>query len=194
MPSVGIFLDRDGVINRNVYYADSGEWESPRDSADVVLHEGAAAAIKMLNEAGLPVFIVSNQPSYAKGKTPLEALERVHSRIIALLAQEGAHITESFYAYDHPQAIIADVPGPKGARKPSPYFLQQAAAAYGLDLARCWMVGDRDTDIECGQQAGCRTVLVEPDHPGAKAGQSRPDYIINELNEFIHLWQSVKEK
>jgi D-glycero-D-manno-heptose 1,7-bisphosphate phosphatase len=185
MQKRGVFLDRDGVINRNVWYESSGEWESPRTAADVVLHDGAATAISKLNASGFPVFIVSNQPSYAKGKTTLEDLEQVDLEIINHLQKQGAKITERFYAYDHPHSIVADVPGPKGARKPSPLFLIEAAQKYSIDLSRSWMVGDRDSDIECGLRAGVKTIHITPDHPDSKSGAMMPDYRAHTLLEAV---------
>jgi len=183
MKRPAIFLDRDGVINKNIFYESSGEWESPRAASDVVLHEGAAAAIAALNKAGLLVFIISNQPSYAKGKVSMADLQAVDRKILELLKGEGAVIRECYYSYEHPQAVVIDIPGPKGSRKPSPYFLQKAASDYGIDLDASWMVGDRDSDIECGINAGTKTIAIAPDHPGAKAGKIKADYRAASLAE-----------
>ena len=185
MKRPAIFIDRDGVINQNVFYASSGEWESPRSIADVMLHEGAATAICKLNKADLLVFIVSNQPNYAKGKVSMEDLVAVDAQVIQLLGKENAFITERYYSYEHPQQMIADVPGPKNSRKPSPYFLLQAAADYDLDLSRSWMVGDRDSDIECGINAGTQTIAIAPDHAHAKAGKISPNYSAASLHEAV---------
>jgi len=182
-----VFLDRDGVINKNVFYADSAEWESPRTPDDVVLHEGATWAIKKIHDAGFKLFIVSNQPSYAKGKTSLKNLMAVDQLISKLLNEKGATIEARFYAYDHPDAVNKDVPAPHNARKPSPYFLLEAAKKYGVDLANSWMIGDRDTDIECGKNAGTRSILIDADHPNAKAGKSSPDYKAKSLRDAVTL-------
>jgi D-glycero-D-manno-heptose 1,7-bisphosphate phosphatase len=187
MKRPAVFLDRDGVINKNIFYESSGEWESPRKVCDVALHEKAAHAITRLNRADLPVFIVSNQPSYAKGKVSMDDLFAVQKKILQLLEQENATICESYYSYEHPQSIVADIPGPRQSRKPSPYFLQKAAADYKLDLQSSWMVGDRDSDIECGINARTRTIAVAPDHPNAKAGRIKADYDTNSLEEAVSI-------
>ena len=94
---------------------------------------------------------------------------------------------QAFYCHHHPQAVVLDLKGPCSCRKPSPFFLQQAAAAHGLDLGRCWMVGDQDMDIACGRAAGCRTVLVPNPDSAAKRGQERPDHICDDLAQVLRL-------
>ena len=74
-----IFLDRDGVLNALVFYPDTSEYESPRVADDFALKPDAVDALKLLR--GWPLFLISNQPSYAKGKTPLAVLKAVHERL-----------------------------------------------------------------------------------------------------------------
>jgi D-glycero-D-manno-heptose 1,7-bisphosphate phosphatase len=170
-----VFLDRDGVLNRNVYYADTREWESPRSERDLVLAPNAVEALRRLEAGGFLLFVVSNQPSCAKGKTSLEALEAVRRAMERLLAQGGISLAESFYCYHHPEGVVPALSIRCRCRKPSPYFLEVARDRYQLEMSRSWMVGDRDTDIECGIAARVRTVQVEPDHAGGKSGRAGPD-------------------
>ncbi len=159
-----VFLDRDGVLNRNVFYADTGAWESPRSPAEFSLNDGVVPALAMLREAGFLLFVVSNQPNAVKGKSTPDALGAMHAHLAAALGEAGLVLTDSFYCTHHPAHT-----GPCVCRKPSPYFLEKAAREHALELRQCWMVGDRATDIECGRAGGTRTAWVdtgqEPDTP-----------------------------
>ena len=175
------FLDRDGTINELVFYADTGEWESPRVAGDLRLIPGAARAVAALREAGWPVFLVSNQPSFAKGKTTLAALGEVHAALLAALAEAGAGLDGAGYCFHHPQGIVAGYSGPCLCRKPGPLLLQAAARSHRLDLAASWMVGDQDMDVLCGRNAGCRTILIPCEASRNKRGRQTPDRFCTEL-------------
>ncbi|MEI9987011.1 MAG: HAD hydrolase-like protein [Aliidongia sp.] len=89
-----------------------------------------------------------------------------------ILAEAEIGFADFCYSYSHPQGVVPGFSGPSLERKPSPYFLFVAAARHDLDLARSWMVGDRDTDVQCGAAAGVRTILVDNPHAGEKAGRA----------------------
>ncbi len=184
---VGVFLDRDGVINRNVYYRDTEEWESPRRPNDFRLHKGVLEALSELQAAEFLLFLVSNQPSHAKGKMSMVDFQETHARFVALLEARGVFFREFFYCLHHPKGIVPGLSGPCDCRKPSPHFLFKAREIHGLDFADCWLVGDRDSDIACGQAAGVRTIQVDLDHPGAKAGQSIPTFKARDLAHAVAL-------
>jgi D-glycero-D-manno-heptose 1,7-bisphosphate phosphatase len=155
-----VFLDRDGVINANVFYADSGEVEAPRKADDLRLLPGALEAMKRLQEAGYRLFVVSNQPNQAKRKATATDHDAIHRKLSAALDAAGVRIEEFFYCFHHPNGIEPSLSGPCECRKPSPYFLNRARDTHGLDMAQSWMVGDRDTDIACGRAAGVRTIFI----------------------------------
>ena len=180
-----IFLDRDGVLNDLVYYADTGEHESPRTAEDLRLLPGVPEALQRLQSAGWTLFIVSNQPSHAKGKCTLEDLHGVAQALADLLAQHGIDIRAFYYDYTHPQAVLDDYRRESLTRKPAPGFLLQAAQDHAIDLAQSWMIGDRDTDIQCGQAAGCSTALITMSADAAKRGQSQPDLICDTLTHVV---------
>lgn len=182
-PRPAVFLDRDGVINRNIYYPDSGSWEAPRRLADLALRPDAPAAARALTEAGFVLFVVTNQPNAAKGKASRADLEAVQAAAMTGLVAEGAVLTEAFVCFHHPEGIVPELSYRCACRKPSPFFLHEAARRHTVDLTASWMVGDRDTDIECGQAAGTRTIQIAPDHPGALHGAARPDFHAGDLAE-----------
>lgn len=178
-----VFLDRDGVINALAFNKKTGAWESPHTSEDVRVIDGAAQAVRVLSAAGYLVFVVSNQPSYAKGKTSLENIRLVHEKIADQLAAAGAEIREFYYCYHHPAGIVPGYSGPCECRKPKPHFLLKAIKGYNLDSSASWMVGDRDTDIECGAAAGVRTVLITKSQDGEKCDGSKADFLAADLSE-----------
>jgi D-glycero-D-manno-heptose 1,7-bisphosphate phosphatase len=72
-------------------------------------------------------------------------------------------------------------------RKPKPYFLLKTARNYGVDLRNSWMIGDRDSDIECGKPAGTRTILVEEPLSSGSRGSSNPDFTTANLKDAVTL-------
>lgn len=163
--SAAVFLDRDGVLNRNVFNPSTGAWEAPHRPDDFIPVPGVLPALGRLTAAGFRLFLVSNQPDYALGKTSLAALDAIHQRLLAHLAHGGISFTAFYYCRHHPRGIVEGYSGPCICRKPSPHFLQQAASDYLIDLARSWMIGDRASDVACGLAAGARTIRIAADHP-----------------------------
>ena len=177
IPRGAVFLDRDVVINRNVLDRATGEYGAPLLPEDFELAPGAIDALLALQQAGFPLFLISNQPNYAKGKSSLEDLAAVHQRMTAELEAAGIAFAEFYYCYHHPKGVVADYSGPCECRKPSPYFLFKARDAFGLALQDSWIVGDRATDIECGRAAGVRPTRVKEDHPLTRAAnEAKADF------------------
>lgn len=172
----GVFFDRDGVLTELVFNPATGEDESPHALADLRLCAGARDALRAVQAAGFALFLVSNQPSYAKGKVGLEVIQAIAAAVEQQCADAGVVFRETFYCFHHPQGIVPEYSGACACRKPSPYFLHQAAARHGIDLGRSWMVGDRDSDIASGQAAGCRTILVREPKSRQHQGNSTPEY------------------
>lgn len=185
---MAVFLDRDGVINRNIFNPATGAYEAPHRLEDVVLLPGAPEALARLQAAGWPLFLISNQPDHALGKASIETIKAIHAEIAAHLAAAGVGFREAYYCYHHPDGAVAGYSGPCVCRKPSPYFLHQARAAHSLDLAACWMVGDRASDIACGQAGGLRTIQMAPDHPALFiAADPPPDHQARDLAEAVDI-------
>jgi D-glycero-D-manno-heptose 1,7-bisphosphate phosphatase len=150
-----VFLDRDGVLNRNIWNPATGAYESPLIPEQFELLPRVIPALYLLREAGYLLFLVSNQPNYAKGKASMEALDAIHERLEAELTFAGISFAACYYCFHHPAFS-----GECLCRKPSPYFLLEARDIFEVDLAQSWMVGDRVSDIACGRAAGVRTVAV----------------------------------
>jgi len=178
-----VFLDRDGVLTEPVWNPATGEYESPHQLAAVGYCPGALLAARRLHEAGFALVIVSNQPSYAKGKVDFETLEAIGARVEADLQAAGGAVLSSYYCYHHPAAQVPSLRVRCACRKPGAAFLFEAARTWAIDLARSWMIGDRDTDVACGQAAGCRTILLRHPHAAQHQGARQPDHTAADLLE-----------
>jgi D-glycero-D-manno-heptose 1,7-bisphosphate phosphatase len=186
--SGAIFLDRDGVLNRNVFNPSTGEYESPGKPEDFQLAHDVMPALSALQSAGFRLFLVSNQPNYAKGKSTLEELHAVHDRLLAELKRAQIEFSSFYYCFHHPKGVVSEYSGPCECRKPSPYFLLKARDEFAISLAQSWMIGDRATDIECGVSAGVRTIRVAEDHPAVRsAGEIQADFEAKNLADSVRL-------
>ncbi|HWA24521.1 MAG TPA: HAD-IIIA family hydrolase [Lacunisphaera sp.] len=167
-----VFLDRDGTLN--VPVVRDGLPFPPATVDEFVLFAGAAAACHALHAAGFVLVVATNQPDVGRGTMPQAAVEAIHARLQELIP-EIARI-EACYAPGR------GIPHPENRRrKPEPGMLVDAAAALGLDLTRSWMIGDRWRDIDCGANAGCRTIFV--DHGYQESIRRKPDFTVHSLTE-----------
>jgi len=178
-----VFFDRDGVINELVLNPATGEYEPPHSPGDLVLVHDAIRSLHDLQNAGFDLFLVSNQPDYAKGKTTLEQIRAVHEKLDRIIKDGGVRFRDYYYCYHHPNGIEPAYSFECECRKPKPYFLLKAAGDYGIDLAGSWMIGDRDTDIECGKAAGTHTILVLIEESSKYRSSSCPDYTAENIQE-----------
>ncbi len=155
-----IFLDRDGVINELIYRVERDEYEPPHKKEDLKIFGGVFEALKKFQEEGYKLFLISNQPDYAKGKTTLEKLREVHDELNRIFIENNIVFSEYFYCYHHPDGVVREYSIDCECRKPKTYFVNKAVSEYGIDKNKSWMIGDRDKDIECGINSGLKTVLV----------------------------------
>ncbi|MEQ8223678.1 MAG: HAD family hydrolase [Candidatus Eremiobacterota bacterium] len=182
-----VFLDRDGVINRLVFNPLTGDYESPHYPEDLELYPWTIEALKKLQKNGYMLFLVSNQPSFAKGKTTLEHIKSIHDKFHNYISDRGITFTAYYYCYHHPHGIIPEFTCTCECRKPSPYFLLKAQEEFRLDMENSWFTGDRDTDIFCGQAAGVKTILIEEEHSGNNRGKSNPAFFAKDLREAVEI-------
>ena len=187
-----VFLDRDGVINELIFNPKTGEYESPHFVKDFQLLPGVVESLGKLQEAGFLLFLISNQPSYAKGKTTLEELRLIHEKLNSILKKNNILFQEYFYCYHHPNGIVPEYTKKCECRKPGNYFIEKAKKDYGLDCKQSFIVGDCDTDVECGKKSGLTAILVKNKHSAAKQGRIYPDFQCNNLKEAVDLIVNLK--
>lgn len=183
-PRPAVFLDRDGVVNREKGFLRSRE--------DFELLPGAARAIRALNQAGLTCVVVTNQPVIARGECSVEELRAIHARMDTLLGNEGAYIDRLYYCPHHPdKGFPGEVPELKikcHCRKPDTGMMELASRELNIDLSRSWLVGDRTADILAGNRAGTRTILVETGFAGSDGKyEAKADYKVLDLTAASRL-------
>lgn len=155
-----VFLDRDGTINRDVEYLGQPD--------QVELLPGAAAAIRRLNDANVPVVIVTNQSGIARGLFTEDDYARVNRRVRDLLHAAGAHVLASYHCAHHP-----DAGGECDCRKPSAGMFRRAAREHALDMSHPVFIGDRWRDVAAALELHGEPVLIAgPRTPGDDAEEA----------------------
>jgi histidinol-phosphate phosphatase family protein len=155
-----VLLDRDGVINSLVYHQDAGVIDSPFTRSQFKLLPRVPEAIRMFNDLGLSVAVVSNQPGVAKGHLKMEMLKAFERAMLSQIRAAGARIDRIYYCLHHPEAKVCKLRQRCHCRKPEIGLLEQAAADLLVPLEECYMIGDGIPDLLAGSRAGCRTVFV----------------------------------
>lgn len=178
-----VFLDRDGVLNALVYRPEEDLWDSPYSLEEFQTLPGGAEAVKILKELQFLVIVVSNQPGVAKGKCRPELLNMMDREIQRELGQQGASLDGIYYCLHHPSGIVEPYGRVCDCRKPKPGLLFKAAQEHDIDLSGSYLVGDRMVDLEAGQAAGCRTILIDKSPAGGFNSTHRvePDWIAEDL-------------
>ena len=152
-----IFLDRDGTLN--VYKG------FIKKSSDITLFDDVIDSIKTINQSGYLAIIVSNQPVIARGEASFQDVEEMFNKIETLLGMEGAYIDGIYYCPHHPhKGFDGEIPELKidcGCRKPKIGLVKQAESDFNLDLSKCYIIGDTNSDIQMGINAGLKTIRVE---------------------------------
>ena len=161
-----VFFDRDGTLMEEVHYCS--------DPALVRVYPGAPEALRKLKAAGFRAFVVTNQSGIGRGLFTEAQYHTVHNEF---LRQLGPGSIDASY-------FCPDVPGaPSTRRKPEPGMVLEAAAAFGIDLANSFFIGDKAADIECGRRAGTRTILVLTGYGAAE--QCPADFTARDVVEAV---------
>ena len=166
-----VFLDRDGVINCAVLR--NGRPYPPPSAEELEFLPKVAEAIEMLHTAGFRIIVITNQPDVATGVQQREVVEVIHERIRREFPIDDIKVC---YHTDQDGCLC---------RKPKPGMLLAAARQWSLDLNRSFMVGDRWRDIEAGQAAGCKAILIKRKYEERQA--EKPDAIFDSLFEASRL-------
>lgn len=151
-----IFLDRDGTINKSVGFLTNID--------ELELLDGAAEAIKLINNSDYLAILVTNQPVIARGEVTLDELQEIHNKLETLLGEKGAFLDGIYFCPHHPdkgfEGERIEYKIECSCRKPKPGMLLNAAKDFNIDLAKSWMIGDYKNDVLAGINAGTKTVLV----------------------------------
>ena len=149
-----IFLDRDGVINKDVGWL--------YKIKDITILDGVPEAIKNLKEKNFFLVVISNQPVIARGLATEEKIKEINNTINKRLHKKiETGIGRFYFCPHHPNADLSEYRKSCDCRKPLPGMILQASKDYDLDLRQSWMIGDRISDIIAGKSVGCKTVLIK---------------------------------
>ena len=166
-----IFIDKDGTLIRDVPYNVQPHL--------VVLEQGVIQGLQLLSRAGYLIVIISNQSGVARGYFEEPALVQVKETITELLKKEGIVLDGFYYCPHHPAGKVAPYAVDCSCRKPAPGMILEAARELKVDTRTSWMIGDILHDVEAGNRAGCRTVLINNGNETEWIGGAwrKPDFI-----------------
>jgi D,D-heptose 1,7-bisphosphate phosphatase len=145
-----VFLDRDGTINHDPGYLG--------DPDKVELLEGVGEALQLLkNKLNFKLIVVSNQSGITRGLITEDDVKAVNKKINELLLPFNVQIDDFYYCPYHPHFNTNEE---ADCRKPSPKMIFNSAEKHKINISTSYMVGDSFSDIECGLNAGLKTILV----------------------------------
>jgi D-glycero-D-manno-heptose 1,7-bisphosphate phosphatase len=178
LPLPPVFLDRDGVINRNRedYVRSVADWEPI---------PGSIEAVARLSRAGHPVIVVTNQSAVARGYCGLADVEAVHARMRARIEEAGGSLTAVYYCPHHPDENCA-------CRKPETGMIDRARIEHFLPSGG-YLVGDAASDMEMGRKASLLTIMVLTGRGSAQllrmesGGDPMPWKVAADLAEAAHI-------
>jgi D-glycero-D-manno-heptose 1,7-bisphosphate phosphatase len=148
-----IFLDKDGTLIENVHYNVNPD--------RIRLLPYAAEALSSLQKNNFMLIVISNQSGVALGYFTEAALLTVNKRIRQLLEQGSVSLEAFYYCTHHTSGTVPLYAKKCNCRKPAPGMLIQASRDYDIDLRKSWMIGDILDDVEAGNRAGCKTILID---------------------------------
>ena len=183
-----IFLDRDGVINK-----DPGGWTEH----SYVTHweyfkflPNSVKALKMLNDAGYDIVLISNQGGISKGYYSEDKLREINKKMIAEIGKKGAKIKKTYYCI-HQNSDNCD------CKKPKTALFRQAEKELNIKAKGSFFVGDGKMDVEAAEKLGLRSILVLSGKSliaDVRGWEVKPDYIFDNLSEAVNFVLKQKEQ
>ena len=170
-----VFLDRDGVINR-----DSAQYIKTWEEFDFL--PNSLEALHILTSTGHPIILITNQSAINRGLTTMAHLQEIHRQMSRVIEEAGGRILDIFFCPHKPSENCA-------CRKPKPGMIQQAREKHNIDLAASIFIGDSEKDILCARAAGCgQSILVLTGNGPSSMQQLEkkgigPDYLAKDLLE-----------
>ncbi|MEW5798990.1 MAG: HAD family hydrolase [Bacteroidota bacterium] len=180
-----VFVDRDGTINVDVDFLSS--------PSQLQLIPRSADAIRILNELGIPVVVITNQSGIARGLYSENDLRIVHSAMDEELKKHNASVLDYFYCPHHPDEGLPEYRVDCQCRKPKPGMLYQAQAKHGFDLTRSFVIGDKCIDVQTGKTVGATAIQVSTGYGtnDKETCNSIRDYYATDLFDAV---QFIKKK
>ena len=186
-----VFLDKDGTLVRDIPYNVNPDL--------ITLSENCISGLRQLVQSGYKLIVVSNQSGVAFGFFDYDLLFIAERKIRELLAAHDIQIDEFYYCPHHPQGILAEYRKSCTCRKPAAGMIRTAAEEHNVDLSASWMIGDILNDVEAGNAAGCKTILIDNGNETEwKMTRKRvPDCMVTDIDAAaayildMHSWKKV---
>jgi D-glycero-D-manno-heptose 1,7-bisphosphate phosphatase len=181
------FIDRDGVINRELEYVHRVE--------DFHVLPGVVQALTLFQAAGFDLVVVTNQAGIAHGLYSEADFDHLTAHMLATFAAQGVHIGGVYHCPHHPNGRVPAYAVDCACRKPKPGMLLAAAADLHLDLPRSLMVGDKPSDVQAGRAAGVGlTALVRSGHALPEEAELHADFVCDDLFDAAQRMLERKRK
>lgn len=181
-----LFLDRDGTLVHPAHY--------PSRPEQLRLYDGIGAELCLIQRMGLRLVVITNQSGIARGYFTEADLQRMHEHLVAELAKQDVHLDGIYHCPHHVNGVIPKLAVRCYCRKPQPGMLLEAAADLDLDLEHSWFVGDILDDVEAGNRAGCRTILVDLGTEQAPAYPLRcPTFVARTTLHALQIVRTVEQ-
>lgn len=185
MKQRAVLLDRDGTLVHPRHY--------PSRPEDLRIYDGITRHLRDLQSAGFRLVVITNQAGIARGYFTEADLQHMHAYLRSELAKEGVRLDAIYYCPHHIQGVVKELARSCACRKPQPGMLLQAAIDLDLDLRRSWFVGDILDDVEAGNRAGCRTILVDLGTEPVPDQQVRtPHFVARDTRHALCMIKSIE--
>ena len=182
--SRAVFLDRDGTINKDFGYVSKIQ--------DLEFERNAVEGIRMFQDLGYRLIIITNQSGIARGIHTEEQTQRFNDELVRRLGAEDIKIDGVYYCPHFPGGKVTEYAIECGCRKPKIGMISKALEQYpDIELEKSVMIGDKVQDVETGKSAGCITILVNTGKGGGD-GQAKPDYVAADLKDAAEWVASLR--
>lgn len=170
-----IFLDKDGTLIPDIPYNVNPDL--------ITLQDGVIKGLTLLKEKGYIFVVISNQAGVARGYFKFSDLEKVKEKLDFLLNKEEIQIDGYYFCPHHPAGKIPEFSIDCNCRKPAPGMILKAAIDLQVDTKKSWMIGDILNDVEAGNKAGCKTILLDigNETEWAEANFRKPTYVASDF-------------
>lgn len=174
-----IFLDKDGTLIHDIPYN--------VDTSLIRWNDGVFESLRLLKDRGYLLIVVSNQSGIAHGYFTEREMMGVMEKMYHDLVEAGARLDGFYFCPHHPDGVVADYAKVCHCRKPAPGMILQAADDFNIDLSQSWMIGDILNDIEAGNNAGCKTILINNGNETEwiTTEERTPDFTVHNIKEAV---------
>ncbi len=180
-----VFLDRDGTLVVHEHYLSSPE--------QLKLLPNAVEGLRLFQEHGFLVVVVTNQSGIARGIFDEERLSLIHKKLAQMLEEKGIVLDGIYYCPHLKEGVVEQYKIECDCRKPLPGMLLDAAHRYNIDLPQSLMVGDSEVDMQAGRNAGCTCMLIKSDRANGTSNESfgGVDYVVNDLLDAARIFLNM---